>query len=63
MSGLLVFDMFQNSRWLQLGGARLATMTEGEKRIADILTKELEPTFLEVRDISGEKVIMVYTHN
>ncbi len=32
-------------------------MTDGEKRITDILTNELEPKFLEVKDISGEKYI------
>lgn len=33
--------------------ARAAGITDGEKKITKILVKELEPTFVEVKDISG----------
>ena len=33
---------------------KLAALTEGEKKLTDILKEKLNPTFVEVRDISGE---------
>ena len=40
-------------RGLRVG--RLLLATEGEKRIAAILTDALQPTYLQVQDISGEE--------
>lgn len=50
------------SRWLSIG-AWLRT-TEGEREITDILKAKLDPTYLDVRDISGEeKCYSFYTYN
>ncbi|XP_064394831.1 uncharacterized protein LOC135342081 isoform X2 [Halichondria panicea] len=43
----------QTFRWIHISTPRPSAMTDGEKKIADILTNELEPKFLKVRDISG----------
>ena len=38
-----------------LRAGRLLLATEGEKKIAAILTDALQPTYLQVQDISGEE--------
>ena len=49
-----IIILFQALRWWHYSNVKLAALTEGEKKLTDILKEKLNPTFVEVRDISGE---------